>query len=366
MKVNEVIQLLDDWAPRVYQESYDNANLICGNSEAKVSAALLTLDCTEEVVDEAIEKNANLIIAHHPIVFTGLKSLTGASYVERTIIKAIKNDIAIYAIHTNLDNVANGVNGKIGEKLGMEHLKILAPKNGSLLKLFTFIPSAHVNAVLKALFDSGAGHIGNYDECSFRVNGEGTFRGLDGSNPFAGTAGVQHEEKETKVEVIFPKHLQGTVIKALIEAHPYEEVAYDIIQLQNVRHDLGSGMIGTMKKAMSPKEFLSHLAEVMNLKVIRHTALLDKPIQRVAFCGGAGGFLLPRALAEKADAFVTSDFKYHEFFDHENKLTIFDIGHFESEQFTPELIGEYLAQKNVTFAVLLSGVNTNPVHYFIR
>ncbi len=364
MKLNEIISQLEQLAPPALQESYDNARLITGYPNMTITGVLTTLDCTEDVVEEALSKNCNLIVAHHPIIFGGLKSLTGKNYVERTVIKAIKNDVAIYAIHTNLDNVWQGVNRRIGDRLGIENIEILAPKKETLQKLFTFVPSAQLEEVRQALFEAGAGHIGDYDQCSFGQEGTGTFRGLEGTQPFTGTPGQLHSEKETKLEVVYPSFLKSRVIRSLMKAHPYEEVAYDIVNLANEHQRVGSGMIGTLKQPMPEREFLNHVAKHMKVTSIRHTPLLEKPIETVAWCGGAGSFLRGIAMARGADVFITGDFKYHEFFDADGKMVILDIGHFESEQFTPDLLAEFLLEKFPTFAVLLSEVKTNPVHYF--
>jgi len=366
MKLKEIISALEDFAPPSLQESYDNSGLITGNSEMEIKEAMLCLDATEEVIDEAIQTHCNLVIAHHPIIFSGLKKITGTNYVERTIIKAIKNDIAIYAAHTNLDNVLHGVNKKICEKLQLNNTRILVPVKGKLMKLFTFAPSAHALKVREALFAAGAGMIGNYDECSFNSEGYGTFRGNDETNPFVGKKGIQHREEEIKIEVIFPSWLQHKVISALKENHPYEEVAYDIIALNNAWETTGAGMSGELEHPMPSSEFLKFLKEKMNVKIIRHTQLTahDARITTVAVCGGAGSFLLKDAIAAGANAFVTGDFKYHQFFDAENKIMICDIGHYESEQFTPEIFSEVLRRKFPTFATRFTSINTNPINYY--
>ncbi|WP_303920508.1 Nif3-like dinuclear metal center hexameric protein [Draconibacterium sediminis] len=364
MKIKDITNFLEDLAPLKLQESYDNAGLILGDKNAEVSAALVTLDVTEAIVDEAIKRNAVLIIAHHPIVFSGLKKITGKNYIERTLIKAIKHDVAIYAAHTNLDSITGGVNGKICEKLGLENCKILQPAGGLLKKLVTFVPVDHANKVREAVFAAGAGQIGNYDSCSFNAHGQGTFRGSDTTNPFVGKKGEQHYENEIRVETIFPDYLQGKVINALVQAHPYEEVAYDIYSLDNKFDQIGAGMIGTLPKEKSETAFLRQLKKTFNTKIIRHTALLDKKVKKIAVCGGSGSFLLNQAIASGADFFVTGDFKYHQFFDAENKIVIADIGHFESEQFTKELFYELLTKKFPKFAIHLSEVNSNPVFYF--
>lgn len=362
--LKDVTNFLENFAPLNLQESYDNAGLITGDANTEIKTVLITLDVTEKVVDEAIEKDAQLIVAHHPIVFSGLKKFTGKNYVERTIIKALKNDIAIYAAHTNLDSAEGGVNQKICEKLGLQNCRILQPASGQLKKLVTFIPVEHLNPVREAVFSAGAGNIGNYDSCGFTTEGLGSFRGNENANPFVGEKGEIHNEKEVRFETIFPGYLQGKVIEALLKSHPYEEVAFDIYPLDNQFNKTGMGMIGTVATPVSETGFLKQLKSTFNTGVIKHTALKGKTIEKVAVCGGAGSFLLNAAIAAGADIFVSSDFKYHQFFDAENKIVIADIGHFESEQFTKELFYELLMKNFPKFAVHLSEVNTNPVFYF--
>ncbi|MGB3588039.1 MAG: Nif3-like dinuclear metal center hexameric protein [Tunicatimonas sp.] len=362
-QIHEITTYLETIAPRSYQESYDNAGLITGNPQSEVSGILVSLDVIESIVDEALEHDCNLIVAHHPIIFKGLKGLTGRNYIERTIIKAIKHDIAIYAIHTNLDNVYNGVNAKIAEKLELQQTRVLIPKSQTLRKLTTFVPQENAKAVLNALSAAGAGNIGNYQNCSFQVSGTGTFQPNEQANPHIGEADKLEQVEEQRIEVILPAHQSSLVLQALRKAHPYEEVAYYLHNLENENQEVGSGMIGQLAKAMSPTNFLSYLKKQMNLSVIRHTALLDRPVQTVAVCGGAGSFLLPQAIRQQADVFVTADFKYHEFFDADGHLIIADIGHYESEVYTKELIQEFLCEKFVNFAVRLAKANTNPVFY---
>ncbi|MGN7785665.1 Nif3-like dinuclear metal center hexameric protein [Niabella sp. 22666] len=364
MTIKQITSYLESIAPATLQESYDNAGLIAGNSSWECTGALCCLDAIEAVVDEAIEKGCNLVVAHHPIVFSGLKKITGKSYVERTIIKAIKNDIAIYAIHTNLDNVLAGVNGKIAEKLSLNNLSILAPKGGQLSKLFFYVPASHAGNTMNALFEAGAGHIGNYSECSFRVNGIGTFRPGKAANPFSGEIGKRHEDEELKIEVLFPSWLESPVISTLKANHPYEEVAYEVISLNNKHQDIGSGITGEWETPITETEFLQKLKQIFKIPAIRHTALTAKTIKKVSICGGAGIFLLKNAINSGSDAYVTADIKYHEFFDAEGQLLMVDIGHYESEQFTTDLLANLLEQKFPNFAVLKTGVNTNPVQYF--
>lgn len=362
--ISDIVSFLESLAHPSLQESYDNAGLITGQPTQPCSGIICSLDVTEAVVEEAVSKGCNLIVAHHPIVFRGLKRINGSNYVERTIIAAIKNDIAIYAIHTNLDNVMHGVNGRMASMLGLQQITVLWPKEGTLRKLFTFAPADKAAELRQALFSAGAGNIGNYSECSFNSDGTGTFTAGEGTDPYVGRIGEQHQEKETRIEVIFPFYLESRIVEALKKAHPYEEVAYDIIPLANAHEATGAGLVGELPGAMEEKLFLEKLKSVFGLSVVRHTAFRGGPIKKVALCGGAGSFLISRALRSKADIYVTADMKYHEFFDAEGRMIIADIGHYESEQFTIALLQEVLEQKFLTFAVLKTTVNTNPVQYF--
>jgi len=365
MKAFDIITFLESLAPPSLQEHYDNAGLIVGNANLDCRGILCSLDATEEVINEAIARGCNLVVAHHPIIFGGIKKLNGSNYVEKAVITAIKNDIAIYAIHTNLDNVINGVNGKIAAVIGLQKTSILLQKENTLKKLFTFAPVENAEQVRTAIFKAGGGHIGNYSECSFNAEGTGTFLAGEGANPYVGDIGKRHQENETKIEVIFPSWLEKTILAALRSVHPYEEVAYDIVNLSNNYEKVGSGLIGELPKPVEEAEFLGQLRERFSLKVIRHTPLLRKPIKRVAVCGGAGSFLISKALQAGADIYITADMKYHEFFDANGRMVIADIGHFESEQFTIDLLAEILEQKFPNFAVLKTKTQTNPVQYFV-
>lgn len=365
MKIQEIINYLASVAPPALQESYDNAGLLTGNADWDCTGIITTLDATQEVVKEAIEKKCNLIVAHHPVIFSGLRKITGKNYVEQTVITAIKNDVAIYAIHTNLDNVLHGVNAAIADKIGLQNRKILQPKNDTLKKLFTFVPVDHAEKVRSAIFAAGAGHISNYSECSFNIAGQGTFKPGEGSHPFTGKVGIRHTEDEIKMEMIFPAWLEKNILTAMVAAHPYEEVAYDVVALNNQNQQVGSGLIGELAQPLSEQAFLNLLKDRFGLSVIRHTPLREKSVKKVALCGGAGAFLIGAAASSGADFYVSGDIKYHEFFDANGRLVIADIGHFESEQFTTELLFEILTQKFPNFAVLKTGVKTNPVHYFL-
>lgn len=364
MRIYDVVSYLENLFPVSSQASFDNCGLLVGDTGIQLNGVVICLDCTEEVLEEAIDTGKNLIIAHHPIIFNGLKKITGTNSIERIIIKAIKNNISIYAIHTNLDHSIVGVNAEIARRLGVIFPRVLQPSEHSLFKLSVFVPTSHQEMLTSVLFHSGAGKMGNYAECSFANIGNGTYTPLEGAEPFAGEIGIAHKEEEVKVEVLVTKHLLNKVIHAMLDAHPYEEVAYDVVELHNKNFSEGTGMIGELEEPMDALTFLARLKQSFHCGSIRHTDLIHSKIQRIAFCGGSGSFLLKDAIQHKADIYITGDFKYHEFFDAENKIIIADIGHYESEQFTSDLIYRILTEKFVNFAISVTKVNTNPINYF--
>ena len=363
MQVKDVIHHLEALSPLAYAEDFDNVGLLVGNKKDELTGVLVSLDTLETVVDEAIAKNCNLIVSFHPIIFKGLKKLTGKSYVERVVMKAIKYEISIFAIHTALDNALHGVNDKICEQIGLINRQILIPQSGSIKKLTTYIPEKDINNVRDALFNAGAGAIGNYDHCSFNVNGIGTFNGNENSNPSIGTPGTTQYEKEVKLSITFTKHLESQILQTLFKHHPYEEVAYEVTTLENKNQNIGMGMIGEFEIPMEETDFLKHVKQTMQTKCIRHSSLLGKPIKKVAVLGGSGSFAIPAAKSAQADTFITADLKYHEFFTADNSILLTDIGHYESEQFTKNLLVAYLTKKMPNFAIILSNTNTNPVKY---
>jgi len=364
MIIKDVVHLLENYAPLAYAESFDNVGLLVGDKNEKLTGVLVTLDTLESIVDEAIEANCNLIVSFHPIIFKGLKSLTGKSYVERTVLKAIKNNIAIYAIHTALDNHINGVNDIISDTLKLKNKQILIPQKQTIKKLVTFVPNKNADTLRAALFNAGAGSIGNYNNCSFNIEGIGTFNGNDNSNPVIGERGITQFENETQISITFAKHLETQILSALFKNHPYEEVAYEITTIENTNQHIGIGMIGELDQAMPETEFLAYLKTKMKTNTIRHSNLLGKPIKKVAVLGGSGAFAISAAKAKGADIFVTADLKYHDFFSAENALVLADIGHYESEQFTKNGLVAHLTKKISNFAIVLSNKNTNPVKYF--
>ena len=363
MIIKDITDYLEELAPLKYAEDFDNVGLLIGNYSDSVTGVLVTLDTLEKTVEEAITKKCNLIVSFHPIIFGGIKKLNGNSYVERVVLKAIQNDIAIYATHTALDNSKNGVSAKISEVLGLKNNKILLPKKGILKKLTTFVPIENAEKLRNALFNAGAGNIGNYDRCSFNIDGEGTYRGNQNSNPAIGKKGENHTENETQISVIYESKNEATILASLQKNHPYEEISYHLLTTENVHQNIGMGMIGDLPTEMEENEFLLFLKERMKTACIRHSNLINKKIKKVAVLGGSGSFAISDAIKAGADAYVSADFKYHEFFKAENKIILADIGHYESEQFTKNLLVDYLTKKFSNFAIVLSEESTNPIYY---
>ena len=363
MKLSEIINFFEQTAPLALQESYDNSGLLVGDAKTEIAKALISLDVTNDVIDEAIKEKCNLIISHHPLIFKPLKKLTSQNLTERLVVKAIKNDIAIYAMHTNLDNISNGVNAILANKLGINNIQILSPSASKLKKLVCFCPKEHANNVRQAMFNAGAGHIGDYDNCSYNLEGSGSFRALDNARPFVGEKGKIHFESETRIETIVPDFKLNSVVKSMINAHPYEEVAYDIYPLENKSLLTGAGMIGVLEEEMEIKDFLALVKDKLNAEYVKHNKLITKKVKKIAICGGSGSFLINSAHRQKADIFITGDIKYHDFFEHQGEMTIVDAGHYETEQFTKELIHSYLKEKFPNFAVQISETGTNPVSF---
>ena len=363
MKVKEIVCALERFAPLPLQDGWDNAGLQVGLTEAEVTGALLCLDVTEAVVDEAVTLGYNLIVSHHPLIFSGLKSITGRNYVERCVMKAIQHGITICSYHTNMDNATGGVNFKMAEKLGLTNLRFLAPKEDSLLKLVTFVPTAQADEVRQALFDAGCGHIGGYDACSYNLMGEGTFRAGEGSNPFCGSIGELHREIEVRIETILPAYLKGKAVRALLNAHPYEEPAYDLYPLKNQWMQAGSGLIGELPEETSVNTFLQQVKDTFQAGCVKANNYAGKGIRTIALCGGSGAFLLPQAIGQRADAFLTGEIKFHDYFGHDDDLLMVEIGHYESEQYTMEIFQSIIEETCPTLPVKQTTVCTNPIRY---
>ncbi|MEM9896912.1 MAG: Nif3-like dinuclear metal center hexameric protein [Bacteroidota bacterium] len=362
-QIKDITNYLEEWAPKSLQESYDNAGLIVGDSSDEAKGALITLDTTEKVLDEAIDLGYNLIIAHHPLLFSGKKRIGTSHWIDKCIRKAIKNDISVYAIHTNLDNIRSGVNHKIAEKLGLEKVRVLRPKAETLSKLTVFVPIENKNQVLSALHHAGAGAIGDYSECSFESTGIGSFKGNQQTNPTIGEPNRLEQVEEAKLEVLLSSHQESKVLAAMISSHPYEEVAYYLQPLKNINQEVGAGIIGYLPKEMESDDFIKYVKKCLELHVVKCTPPLEEKVDKVALCGGSGRFLLEDAIRQNASVFISSDFKYHDYFEADEKIMIMDIGHYESEVFTKELIMDRLAKKFTNFACRLSEVRTNPIKY---
>ncbi|MDR1258185.1 MAG: Nif3-like dinuclear metal center hexameric protein [Tannerellaceae bacterium] len=362
MYIRDILEEIELHAPLPLQESFDNAGIYTGDVNLKATGALLCLDVTEAVIDEAIEKECNLIVAHHPLVFKPLKSLTGKTYIERCMIKACKNNIVIYAAHTNLDNASYGVNYHLGKLIGLHNMNILNPHQNSLVKLVTFVPAAFAEVVREVLFQAGAGHIGKYDLCSFNMEGDGTFRANKGCQPFCGEIGKTHYEKEVRIETILPSFIKDAVISALRLVHPYEEPVFDIYPLNNNWTTVGSGIIGEMSASENVKHFLQRIKRIFHSSCVKYSAFTND-IRKVAICGGSGAFLIPKAIALKADAFITGEARYNDFYDVENKILLTVIGHHESEVCTKDIFYQIISKKFPTFALHFSSVDLNPVKY---
>lgn len=384
MKVREITDYLNSIFLPVYQETYDNAGFLVGDPAREVSGVLATTDVTDAVIDEAIALGANLIVSHHPLIFGGLKRLTPDSATPRMVIRLIENGIGVYAAHTNLDNLQQGVNGILARKLGLEGCRILRPVEGVLRKLVTYVPTADADRVRQALFDAGAGGIGAYDCCSYNSDGFGTFRASEGCHPHCGQIGELHREAETRIEVIYEKRLERKLIRALVEAHPYEEPAYDCIPLDNALPTVGAGMVGRLREPMAAADFFAMVKERLGLPVVRisqmgfgnskfiiekqqgknqksateNSQLADHQpqftISKVALCGGSGAFLIGDAKSCGADVYLTADLKYHDFQSAEGRILLADIGHFESEQFAKEIFYDAISKKFSNFACHIS------------
>jgi dinuclear metal center YbgI/SA1388 family protein len=364
MKLIDLASYLDLAVPLSFQETYDNSGLQVGAPDNEITSALITLDITEEVINEAIIKKCDVVVSHHPLIFTGIKSITGKTYTERILYEAVKHDIAVYSAHTNLDVFSNGVSRKMAEKIGLDEISVLSPSENKLIKLVTYIPESHLEKVRDALFEAGAGVIGNYDQCAFTTPGTGSFRGNDKSNPFIGEKGRLHFENEIRLETVLFSHLKNKVTKALLDTHPYEEVAYDIYALENNNTETGLGCIGILNKPLSETDFLELVSSVFDTKGIRYSKPIVKPVRKVALCGGSGSSLLNLAILSGADAFLTADIKYHDYFNAENKILMVDIGHYEGEKFSGEILKDLIIKKFPKFAVRFSETNTNPINYF--
>lgn len=363
MKISDITSAIEEYAPLSLQESYDNSGMQVGDKRWEATGALLCVDVTEDIVDEAIENGINLIISHHPLLFKGIKTLTGSNYIERCIIKAASNDIAIYSAHTNMDNATKGVSCRMAEKLGLENITALASVSGMMMKITVFVPETHADTVRSALFSAGAGMIGNYDSCSYNMAGYGTFRARQGANPYCGEIGELHHENETRIEAVFPSYKKYEVVRQMQKAHPYEEPAYDIIKLENPIKNTGAGAIGELMCPMDEVDFLERIKSVFHCGILKHSALTGKKVRRVAMCGGSGSFLIEEAIRAEADVYITAEIGYHDYFRAEGDILLVDAGHYETEQYTKDIFCDIITKKFPTFAIHYTKVGMNPVNY---
>ena len=366
MRIQKIIDVIEEWVPPSHAEDFDNVGLIIGDPQLECKGVLVTHDTLENVVEECIKKDFNLIVSFHPIIFSGLKKLTQSNYVEKTVSKAIKNDICVYAIHTALDNHRYGVSHALAENLGLHQIEVLSPKEKTIRKLTTYAPENEAPVLLEKLYDAGAGKIGNYKECSFISTGKGTFKGNEDSNPNVGIKGEKTEVDEVQINLIFEFHSQQKILNTLFETHSYEEVAYEVFSLENKNQTIGMGSFGQLENEMNEEEFIKWVQDKLNIDMVRHSKTIGKKIKKVAVLGGSGSFAISAAIGASADAFITADLKYHDFFQAENKILLIDAGHYETEQFTKKLIHDNLIKKLPNFAIALSESITNPVNYSLK
>ena len=363
VKIKDIANALEMFAPLPLQEGFDNSGLQIGLTEAEVTGVLLCLDVTEEVIDEAVASGCNLIVSHHPLIFSSLKRIIGANYVERCILKAMTNGIAIYASHTNMDSVPGGVNYRIAEKLGLQNVRILAPKGDALLKLAVYVPLAQADIVREALFAAGCGNIGNYGSCSYNVEGYGTFKANEGCNPFCGEIGELHKENEVRIDTVLPAYLMNKVISALLTVHPYEEPAYDIYPLKNSWDSVGLGVVGDLPAERDELDFLAEVKEKFAVGSVRHTSLSGNKVKRVALCGGSGASFADAAIFAGAQVYITGEARYHDLFNYDRKILFAVIGHYESEQFTMDVFNDIIRGAYPDLKVIKTSINTNPINY---
>lgn len=366
--LNDIIAPIEAAAPRAWQENWDNAGWqVCpaDPKTAECTGALLTLDITEAVVGEAAREGFNLIVSHHPLLFKGLKRITGSTPQERNVTEAIRHGIAIYSAHTNMDSAPGGVNFRLAEMLGLTNIEVLIPREGDLVKLVFYTPAAEADRVRQAVLEAGAGHIGNYDSCSYNNEGFGTFRAVsDACRPYVGSIGEMHREPEVRTETVVPRYLLSRVIDTLIKAHPYEEPAYDIIPLELPNRGAGLGCVGDLSEALPTAAFLQRIATTLNLPYLRHSEIATGTVRRVAVCGGSGAEFIPSAIAAGAQLYLTADLKYHDFQRGGETITLVDGGHFETEHQLMDVFYELISKKIPNFAVRRAATPSNAVSYF--
>jgi dinuclear metal center YbgI/SA1388 family protein len=332
MKCDNIIKIIEDWAPKSIAWEKDNVGLQVGSLRREVKNILLCLDVNEKVIDEASKKNCNLIISHHPLLFRSLKKIDIERDQKSKILeKLIKKDITLYSAHTNLDFTKDGVSFQLADKLGLSNQRFLLNKSSNLNKLIVFVPVDNADKVAEAMHSAGAGIIGEYSHCSFRTIGMGTFKGSNKSKPSMGVKGKLNKVSEVKIEVLVNSFDLHKVISSMKKIHPYEEVAFDVYPMVNENFNYGMGVIGDLKKELTAKEFLTYVSKSLRINNFRFNKGSKFRIKKVAVCGGSGSDLLETAIKSKADAFVTADVKYHTFQDAEDEILLIDAGHYETE-----------------------------------
>jgi len=363
MTCGEIIKILETWAPREISLERDNPGLQVGSGKNIVKNILLSLELTMDVINESIAKECNLIITHHPLIFHPVKSLDFQRDKNSMLIeKLIKNDLTLFSAHTNLDFTKNGVSFELAKMLGLKGIDFLVNLSANQYKISVFVPGDHVEEVADAIFNAGGGIIGEYSRCSFRTGGTGTFFGSNKTTPFLGEKGKQEQVSEIKLEAIADSWKLGGIISAVINAHPYEEPAYDIYPLKNKNINYGMGAVGELDKQLGREEFLKYVSEKLKAKCLKYTSGKSESIKKIAVCGGAGTELLKEAVQSGADAFVTADVKYHTFHDAQGKILLVDAGHYETEIHVLNQIEKELstaAENN--FKIFKYSGSTNPV-----
>ncbi len=366
MTIADIEQIIEGWAPQWTAWERDNVGLQVGDRARSVSRVLVALDVTEQIVEEAREKRAELIVSHHPLLFRPPSSITASNDIGRLVLMLVESRIAVYSAHTNLDFTKQGVSFALAETLGLKKIRFLSPLKGMQSKIVVFVPADHADRVAEGMSSAGAGVIGEYSSCSFRLSGAGTFRGSPNSHPVVGKAGRPETVEEMRLEMIAPRARVSAIVAAMKEAHPYEEVAYDVYPLDNESTNYGMGAIGELEAAQTLKTFLEHSKRALKAEALRFTGDLHRKIRHVAVCGGSGSDLLPTALSAKADVFVTADVRYHTFHA-AGDLALVDAGHWETEQVILEPLADRLRraakQKKQRLEVLVTQYSTNPTHY---
>ncbi|HUN66397.1 MAG TPA: Nif3-like dinuclear metal center hexameric protein [Bacteroidota bacterium] len=367
MVLRDIDRLLEEWAPKALAWEGDNVGIQIGNPSGKIRTILLALDLTDEVVREAVRRRADLVMTHHPLLFRPPRALRTDDRTGRLALALARNNIALHALHTNLDFAPGGVSHALAKELGLDRIATLQPLTGQFQKIVVFVPLSHSDAVMEAMAGEGAGRIGNYDRCSFRTAGSGTFRPLSGARPYTGSAGVLEQVGEERIEMIVPRWKSGRVIEAMRRVHPYEEVAFDLFDLATEVTGYGAGAVGSLPRAMTLRGFLAHVRRRLGTPHLRYAGRPERPVRTVAVCGGSGGEYLPAALRAGADAFVTADLRYHTFQGCDGALALIDAGHYETEVVVLRHLRAYLKSRPEIrtggVKVFVTAQNTNSVHY---